>query len=43
MNQRLKINLIGHIEEIMPHGLLKILKFLLQSTPSRHNQRVLIS
>ena len=41
MNQRLKItNLIGHIEETMPNGLLKISKFLLQNTPARHNQRV---
>ena len=38
--QRLKItNLIGHIEETMPNGLLKISKFLLRSTPVRHNQR----
>ena len=41
MNQRLKIiNLVGHIEETMPNGLLKISKFLLRSTPARHNQRV---
>ena len=41
MNQRLKItNLIGHIEETMPNGLLKIFKSLLQSTPARNNQRV---
>ena len=40
MNQRLNItNLIGHIEETMPNGLLKISKILLQSTPARHNQR----
>ena len=40
MNQRLKItNLIGHIEETMPNGLLKVSKFLLRSTPARHNQR----
>ena len=40
MIQRLKItNLIGHIEETMPNGLLKISKFLLRSTPARHNQR----
>ena len=43
MNQRLKItNLIGHIEETMPNGLLKVSKFLLRSTPARHNQRELI-
>ena len=41
MNQRLKItNYIGHIEETMPNGLLKILKSLLQSPPARLNQRV---
>ena len=41
MNQRLKItNLIGHIQETLPNRLLTILKFLLQSTPARHNQRV---
>ena len=40
MNQRLKItNLIGHIEETMLKGLLKIFKFLLRSTPAKHNQR----
>ena len=40
MNQRLKItNLIGHIEETMPNGLLKISKFLLRSTPPKHTQR----
>ena len=42
MNQRLNItNLIGHIEETMPYGLLKISKFLLRSTPAGHNQREL--
>ena len=41
MNQRLKItNEIGHIEETMPHGLLKIFNSLLQSISARHNQRV---
>ena len=40
MNQRLQItNLIGHMEETMPNVHLKISKFLLQSTPARHNQR----
>ena len=40
MHQRLNItNLISHIEETMPKGLLKISKFLLRSTPARHNQR----
>ena len=40
MNQRLNLtNLIGHIEKTMPNGLLKIFKFLLRSTPARHNQR----
>ena len=40
MNQRLKTtNLIGHMEETMPNKPLKISKFLLQSTPARHNQR----
>ena len=41
MNQRFKItNLIDDIEETLPYGLLKISKFLLQSTPARHNKRV---
>ena len=41
MNQTLNItNLISHIEEIMPNGLLKFFKSLLQSTPARHDQRV---
>ena len=41
MNQRLKItNLIGLIEETMPNAFLKISKSLLQSTPTRQNQRV---
>ena len=40
MNKRIKItNLIGHIEETMPNGLLKISKILLRSTPAKHNQR----
>ena len=40
MNQRLKItNSIGHIEERMPNGLLKISKFLLRNTLAKHNQR----
>ena len=40
MNQTLKItNLIGHIEKTMPNELHKISKFLLRSTPARHNQR----
>ena len=40
MNQRLNItNLIGHIVETMPNGLLKISNFLLRSTPARHNQK----
>ena len=40
MNQKLKItNLLGHIEETMPHRLLEISKFLLRSTPAIHNQR----
>ena len=43
MNQRLKItNLIGHIEETMPSGLLKISQFLLRSTPARRSQIVLV-
>ena len=41
MNQRLNItNLIDHIAETMPNGLLKILKPLLRSIPARRNQRV---
>ena len=40
MNQKLQVtNLIGHFEETMPNGLLKISKFLLRSTPARHHQR----
>ena len=40
MNQRLRIaNLIGHIEETMPNELFETSKFLLRSTPARHNQR----
>ena len=40
MNQSLKItNLIGHTEETMPNGHRKISKFLLRSTPARHNQK----
>ena len=43
MNQRLKItNLIDHIEATMPNELFKISKFLLRSTPARHNQRQLV-
>ena len=41
MDQRLKItNLIGHVEETMPNGLLNGFKSLLQSTPAGHNQRI---
>ena len=38
MHQRLKTtNLLGHIEETKPNGLLKTFKSFLQSTPARHN------
>ena len=40
MNQGLRIaNIIGHIEETMPNGLIKISRFLLPSTLARHNHR----